>query len=235
MENAQERLDSLNESIKRLTEAVRVAFEPIDSSVLVLQAKELSEAFESLTESVSRSFSDLPASTFADALRHIDEMYRRDILPAISGIQFPENFELSPISDECMEKLSDISDSLPQDSKEKPKLIEALKSKKIDLQTKLTIISILWVILWDLFTFTWNQAHPQQGDTTNININSVNIVEINSQNQDVISEDNRELAEKILEVISEFTEDIDNIDGDIVSNSTVKPDRADSIENDMDE
>lgn len=132
MENAQERLDSLNESIKRLTEAVRIAFEPINSSVLVLQSKELSEAFESLTESVSKSFSDLPASTFADALRHIDEMYRRDILPAISGIQFPENFELSPISDECMEKLSDISDSLPQDSEEKPKLIEALKSKKID-------------------------------------------------------------------------------------------------------
>ena len=134
-----------------------------------------------------------------------------------------------------MEKLSDISDSLPQDSEEKPKLIEALKSKKIDLQTKLTIVSILWVILWDLFTFTWEQTHPQQGDTTNININSVNIVEINSQNEDVISEDNRELAEKILEVISEFTEDIDNIDGDIVSNSTVEPDRTDSIENDMDE
>ena len=99
----------------------------------------------------------------------------------------------------------------------------------------MTIVSIRWVILWDLFTFTCEQTHPQQGDTTNININSVNIVEINSQNEDVISEDNRELAEKILEVISEFTEDIDNIDGDIVSNSTVEPDRTDSIENDMDE
>lgn len=231
MENAQERLDSLNESIKRLTEAVRIAFEPIDSSVLVLQAKELSQAFESLTESVSKSFSDLPASTFADALRHIDEMYRRDILPAISRIEFPENFEPSPISEECMEKLSDVADTLPNDFEEKPKLVEVLKNKKWSLKSILETIAALITIL----AFIQQQIYPQKEEVTNININNVNIVEINSQNEDVISENLQELSEKILDVITELMENIDNIDGDIVSGGIVEADRLDSVENDVDE
>lgn len=228
MENAQERIGSLNETMKIFTESALKPFEQIDPDVLMLQAKELSKAFKILTESVSKNFSNLPTSGLVDALRQIDEMYQRDILPAILRIQDPENFEPSPISEECMEKLSDIAAALPEDAKEKTKLTEMLKNKKWSLKSILGII----VDLIAIFTFIQQEIYPQKEETTNIYINNVNIIEINSQNEDVISESDRELFEKILEAISELLE---NIDDDVVSSGAVDPDQTDSVENDMDE
>lgn len=236
MENAQERLDSLNESIKRLTEAVRIAFEPIDSSILD-QVQKINRSFESITQSIYKNFPDPSYLKFKDVFFSIDKLYRMDIFPAISRIEFPENFEPSPISEDCMEKLSDIADALPDQLEEKSKLFDLFKKAKehLTLSLKVTLVIFLVEMLWNLFVFTWEQTHPQQGDIININIDNVNIVEINSQNEDVISEDNRELAEKILDVISELTENIDDINGDIVSGGIAEPDRLDSVENDVDE
>lgn len=227
----QQYFDSMNAVLENLGEKITAAYLPLNSTVLVSQIKEISKTFEDLAESVSKNFSDLPTSTFADTLRHIDEMYQRDILPAISRIEFPENFEPSPISEECMEKLSDVADTLPKGFEEKPKLVEVLKNKKWSLKSILETIAALITIL----AFIQQQIYPQKEEVTNININNVNIVEINSQNEDVVSEDLQKLSEKILDVISELMENIDNIDGDIVSGGIVEPDRLDCVENDMDE